>query len=164
MVVSTLLTLPLSFLLRRVQTIGIAGYFNLVPGGRDLLTLYDRARGTLEDPNVYGAFLVLPALLALQSVVSDSFGKAFRSAIVFGIISLAILLAFSRAAWGVLALTSALMLVLMVLTSRSQSQRSRIIVMALVVVALAAALVVFLWLNSIAQLFKQRATSTRAMI
>ncbi len=31
---------------------GIAGYFNLVPGGRDLLTLYDRARGTFKDPNV----------------------------------------------------------------------------------------------------------------
>src|SRR5882672_12462147 len=50
---------------------GIAGYFNLVPGGRDLLTLYDRARGTFKDPNVFGAFLILPALFALQSVVSD---------------------------------------------------------------------------------------------
>ena len=109
---------------------GIAGYFNLVPGGRDLLTLYDRARGTFKDPNVYGAFLVLPALFALQSVVSDRFGKSFRSAIAFGIISLAILLAFSRAAWGMLIITSAVMLVLMVLTSRSQSQRSRIIVIA----------------------------------
>ena len=123
---------------------GIAGYFNLVPGGRDLLTLYDRARGTFKDPNVFGAFLILPALLALQSVVSDKFGKSFRSAIAFGIISLAILLAFSRAAWGMLVITSAVMLVLMVLTSRSQSQRSRIILMALVVAVLAAALVAVL--------------------
>src|SRR5579862_1516446 len=45
---------------------GIAGYFHLVPGEHDLLTLYERARGTFKDPNVYGAFLVLPALLALQ--------------------------------------------------------------------------------------------------
>ena len=107
---------------------GIAGYFNLIPGGRDLLTLYDRARGTFKDPNVFGAFLVLPALFALQSVVSDKFGKSFRNAIAFGIISFAILLAFSRAAWGMLIITSGSMLVLMVLTSRSQSQRSRIIV------------------------------------
>ena len=57
---------------------GIAGYFNLVPGGRDLLTLYDRARGTFKDPNVLGAFLILPALFALQSVVSDA--SANRSA------------------------------------------------------------------------------------
>src|SRR6185295_11614418 len=54
---------------------GIAGYFNLVPGGHDLLTLYERARGTFKDPNVFGAFLVLPALFALQRVVSDRFAK-----------------------------------------------------------------------------------------
>ena len=54
---------------------GIAGYFNLVPGGHDLLTLYERARGTFKDPNVLAAFLILPSLFALQSVVSDRFGK-----------------------------------------------------------------------------------------
>src|SRR6267142_2362758 len=71
-------------------TSALAGYFNLVPGGHDLLTLYDRARGTFKDPNVLGAFLILPALLVLQSVVSDRLGKSFRSSIAFGIISLAI--------------------------------------------------------------------------
>src|ERR1700752_4724416 len=45
---------------------GIAGYLNLVPGGRDLLTLYDRARGTFKAPNVYAPFLILPALFVLQ--------------------------------------------------------------------------------------------------
>ena len=113
---------------------GIAGYFNLIPGGRDLLTLYDRARGTFKDPNVLGAFLILPAVLALQSVVTDRFGKSLRSAIAFGIISLAILLSFSRAAWGQLIVVSGFMLVLMVLTGRSQAQRSRIIMTALVAV------------------------------
>ncbi|ANW01852.1 O-antigen ligase family protein [Bradyrhizobium icense] len=138
---------------------GIAGYFNLIPGGRDLLTLYDRARGTFKDPNVLGAFLILPALFTLQSVVSDKFGKSLRSAIAFGIISLAILLSFSRAAWGQLIVTSAFTLALMVLTSRSQAQRSRIIVIALVTAVLAAALVaVLLSFDSIAQLFKERAS------
>jgi hypothetical protein len=138
---------------------GIAGYFNLIPGGRDLLTLYDRARGTFKDPNVLGAFLILPALFALQSVVSDKIGKSFRSAIAFGVISLAILLSFSRAAWGQLIATAGFMLVMMVLTSRSQAQRSRIIVTALVAVIIAAALVaVLLSLDSIAQLFKERAS------
>src|SRR3984893_1937421 len=88
-------------------TAGIAGYFSLVPGGHDLLTLYDRASGTFKDPNVFGAFLILPALFALQSVVSDSLAQSLRSTIALGIIALAILLAFSRAAWGGLALTSA---------------------------------------------------------
>src|SRR5712671_2458678 len=138
---------------------GIAGYFNLVPGGHDLLTLYDRARGTFKDPNVFGAFLILPALLVLQSVVSDRFGRSFRSGIAFGIMALAILLAFSRAAWGGLILTAAFMLALMVLTSRSQAKRSRIIVMAAVAVMIGAALVaVLLSFDSVSQLFKQRAS------
>lgn len=137
----------------------IAGYFHLVPGGHDLLTLYERARGTFKDPNVLGAFLILPALFALQSVVSDRLGKALRNAIAFGIMALAILLAFSRAAWGGLVLTSAFMLALMVLTSRSNAQRSRIIMMTAVAAILGVALIaVLLSFDSIAEMFKQRAS------
>jgi hypothetical protein len=140
-------------------TAGVAGYFNLVPGGHDLLTLYERARGTFKDPNVLGAFLILPALFVLQSVVSDRAGKAFRSAIAFGIMSLAILLAFSRAAWGGLLITSAFMLALMILTSRSHAQRSRIIVTAAVAAILVAMLVaVLLSFDSVNEMFKQRAS------
>ena len=140
-------------------TAGIAGYFNLVPGGRDLLTLYDRARGTFKDPNVLSAFLILPALFTLQSVVSDDFRKSFRSTIALGIMALAILLAFSRAAWGGLAITSAFMLTLMVLTSQSRAQRSRVIVMAVVAVIVVVMLIaVLLSFDSIGEMFKQRAS------
>src|ERR1700720_640144 len=125
-------------------TAGVAGYFNLVPGGHDLLTLYERARGTFKDPNVLGAFLILPALFVLQSVVSDHPGKSFRSTIALGIMALAILLAFSRAAWGGLVITSAYMLALMVLTSPSRAQRSRIVVIAVVAVVIVVALLAVL--------------------
>jgi hypothetical protein len=138
---------------------GIAGYFNLVPGGHDLLTLYERARGTFKDPNVLGAFLILPALFALQSVVSDNFGKSFRSTIALALMALAILLAFSRAAWGGLAITSAFMLALMVLTSQSRAQRSRIIVMSVVAVILVMLLIAaLLSFDSIRDMFQQRAS------
>jgi O-Antigen ligase len=138
---------------------GIAGYFNLVPGGHDLLTLYERARGTFKDPNVLGAFLILPALFTLQSVVSDRIGKSLRSTLVLGIMTLAILLAFSRAAWGGLVITSAFMLALMVLTSQSRAQRSRIIVMAVVAAIFAVMLIaVLLSFDSIAEMFRQRAS------
>jgi hypothetical protein len=137
----------------------IAGYFNLVPGGHDLLTLYERARGTFKDPNVLGAFLVLPALFVLQSVVSDPLGKAFRSTIALAMMALAILLAFSRAAWGGLVITSAFMLALMVLTSQSRPQRSRIIVMSVVaVIGVALLLAVLLSFDSISEMFRQRAS------
>jgi hypothetical protein len=138
---------------------GIAGYFNLVPGGHDLLTLYERARGTFKDPNVLGAFLILPALFVLQSVVSDRFAKSFRSTIALGIMALAILLAFSRAAWGGLAITSAFMLALMVLTSQTRAQRSRIIVMAVIAVIVVVMLIaVLMSFDSIGEMFRQRAS------
>jgi hypothetical protein len=138
---------------------GIAGYLNLIPGGHDLLTLYERARGTFKDPNVLGAFLILPALFVLQSVVSDGFGKSFLSTIALAIMALAILLAFSRAAWGGLVLTSAFMLALMVLTSPSRAQRSRIIVMSVVAVILVVLLIaVLLSFDSIREMFQQRAS------
>jgi hypothetical protein len=137
----------------------IAGYFHLVPGGNDLLTLYDRARGTFKDPNVLGGFLILPALFVLQSVVSDRFGKAFRNALAFGIMAFAILLAFSRAAWGQLILTAAFMLALMVLTSPSRPQRSRIVTIAIAaVIVVAVLLAVLLSFESIRDMFQQRAS------
>lgn len=139
--------------------LAIAGYFHLVPGGTDLLTLYGRARGTFKDPNVLGAFLILPALFSLQSVVSDNMARALRNVIAFAIMSLAILLAFSRAAWGGLVLTSAFMLALMVLTSRTNAQRSRIIIMAMMAAVLGLALIaVLLSFDATAEMFKQRAS------
>jgi hypothetical protein len=138
---------------------GIAGYLHLVPGGDDLLTLYGRARGTFKDPNVLGGFLILPALFALQSVVSDHFAKAFRNAVALGIISLAIFLAFSRAAWGQLAITAAFMLFLMMLTSHTRTQRQRIVLISILAVVLLALLVaVLLSFDSIDEMFRQRAS------
>jgi hypothetical protein len=140
-------------------TSALAGYFDLVPGGHDLLTLYERARGTFKDPNVLGAFLILPALFVLQSVVTDGFRKSFGSAIALGIMALAILLAFSRAAWGGLVITSAFMLALMVLTSPSRAQRSRIVVMSVVAAIIVVLLIaVLLSFDQIGEMFRQRAS------
>jgi hypothetical protein len=137
----------------------IAGYFDLVPGGHDLLTLYERARGTFKDPNVLGAFLILPALFALQSVVFDDLRKSLRSSIALAVIALAIFLAFSRAAWGGLALTGVFMLALMVLTSQTRAQRSRIVATSVVAIIVAIVLVALLLsFDSISDLFRQRAS------
>jgi hypothetical protein len=138
---------------------GIVGYLDLVPGGHDLLTLYGRARGTFKDPNVFAAFLILPTLFVLQSVVCDRMGKSLRSTVTLGILTLAILLAFSRAAWGGIALTSAFMLLLMVLTTPSRRQRTRIIVTAAIAVLFVAMLIaVLLSFDSINDMFRQRAS------
>ncbi|WP_315775132.1 MULTISPECIES: O-antigen ligase family protein [unclassified Bradyrhizobium] len=138
---------------------GVAGYFHLVPGGYDLLTLYGRARGTFKDPNVLGAFLILPALLALQNAVTARFAATLRASFALGVMALAILLAFSRAAWGGLVLTAAFMLATMVLTSQTRGERSRIIFMTLAAAVAGIVLIgVLLSIDSIADMFKQRAS------
>lgn len=138
---------------------GIAGYFNLFPSAHDTFTLYSRARGTFKDPNVLGAFLVLPALFCLQNVMTEGFAKASRNAAALAIIVLALLLAFSRAAWGVFVLTAAIMVATMLLTSRSAKQRSKLIAMTIVAVVVMAFLIAaLLSFDSIADLAKQRAS------
>jgi len=137
---------------------GIAGYFHLVPGHPDIFTLYGRAAGTFKDPNVLGAFVILPALLALQSVVCDPPAKATRSVVALGLIGLVVLLSFSRAAWGQLVFTAAFLLLLTYLTSTSPAQRTRLIAVAIIGVAVAVlALTVLLSFESIGNLFKERA-------
>lgn len=137
--------------------LGLVGYFGIA--GRDRFTLYSRLSGTFKDPNVYGAFVILPALLTLQSVVADPPRKALRNAIVFGVLCVGVLLAFSRAAWGLLVTTSALMLMLMLLTSPSAAARRRIVVTAAIAVAaLAVVIAVLLSLDQVQDLFRERAT------
>jgi hypothetical protein len=138
---------------------GIGGYFGLIPGGYDLFTLYGRAKGTFKDPNVLGAFLILPALVTLQSVLIDRLSKAMRSGVILSIISLAILLSFSRAAWGQLVATSAFVVVIMFLMSKSQNQRLRIVLLTcLAIAALALLLLILLSLDSTSNLFRERAS------
>ncbi|MEH2514359.1 hypothetical protein V1291_005713 [Nitrobacteraceae bacterium AZCC 1564] len=138
---------------------GVAGYFHLIPGGYDLLTLYSRARGTFKDPNVLAAFLILPALFSLQVVVTESLRKSFPSVLALGTITLAVLLAFSRASWGQLILCSAFMLILMYLTSPSTKERRRIVTMAVAAVVIAVVvMVILLSFSSIGDLFKERAS------
>ena len=62
-------------------------------------------RSTFKDPNVFGAFLILPALLALQMVVSGRLAQAAKGMGLLALLTVAILLSFSRAAWGQLAFT-----------------------------------------------------------
>ena len=135
---------------------GVLAYFRLIPGSAELL-LYDRARGTFKDPNVFGAFLVLPALLALQMVIAGRLAQAAKGMLLIALFSIAILLSFSRAAWGQLAITGAIMLVLTFFTTPSASQRLRIVLIAMAgVAALALLISALLSLDAVANLFKER--------
>jgi hypothetical protein len=136
---------------------GIAGYFRLVPGAGDLLLLYDRARGTFKDPNVFGAFLVLPALLALQGVIAGRFRQAARSLVLLAIFAAGLLLSFSRAAWGQMAVTGLMVLLLTFVTTPSPSQRLRIVLLSIAgLAAMALFLAALLSVDMVANLLKER--------
>lgn len=135
---------------------GIAGYAGIL---HDTFTLYGRARGTFKDPNVMGAFLLLPALVVMQRVVAGNLRQMIVNGIFFMIIGGGIFLSFSRAAWGILVLGGVITMALMFITTGSSAQRTRIVAAAIAIMVLAAGLlVVLLSLDSVADLFKTRAS------
>src|SRR5260370_34691162 len=77
----------LSLLMRGVVVAGtvasavaILSYFHLLGPLSDFFLMYDRAKAAFNDPNVLGAFLVLPALLMLQRILTGGAGEAAQAA------------------------------------------------------------------------------------
>jgi hypothetical protein len=137
---------------------GTVGYFHLVPA-TDLFLLYDRARGTFNDPNVLGAFVVLPAILAYQRVLTGRFGEVMRSGVVLLVLLAGMFLSFSRGAWAQFALAAALLMVLEFVTTTSTRARARIVLLAILgVLAIAGFLAALLSIDKVASLFETRAS------
>ncbi|PVB63299.1 O-antigen ligase family protein [Labrenzia sp. 011] len=140
-----------------VAAIGIAGYFQLFPGA-GYFTLYDRARGTFQDPNVFGPFLVLPTVLLLQRLLKDSVLRNLHLLVPLAILLLAVFLSFSRGAWGLLVAAVLTVYLLALITEQTPRRRARLIFLGvtgtLAVVALIAAA---LSIDSVAEMFSQRA-------
>jgi hypothetical protein len=135
----------------------VAGYFHLLGGTLDMFVLYDRARGTFNDPNVLGAFVVLPGLMVFQRMLAGR--RVIRSTIARLIMLAALLLSFSRGAWGQFVFAAALMMALTFFTSRSSGERLRILLVAVLgLVVVAVAIVALLSIPQVAELFTQRAT------
>lgn len=77
--------------------LGIIGYFHAIPGF-EVFTLYDRAKGAFQDPNVFGPFLVTPSLYLIYGLLSGKAMHAPWRILGLLILSLAVFLSFSRAA------------------------------------------------------------------
>ncbi len=134
---------------------GILGYFN-VAGLAHLFTDNNRAMGAFKDPNVYGPFLIWPAVVVMQRMMVRRIGVIDIGAL--GIMVVALLLSFSRGAWAHFALSAALMITLSFLTARQTSTRMRIFVMSAVAVALLMVFVaILLSIPAIHKMFEVRA-------
>jgi O-Antigen ligase len=141
------------------SVIAVLSYFRLLGPISDLFLMYGRAHAAFNDPNVLGAFLILPAMLALQRVLSGRFADATRASLLLGLIAIAVLLTFSRAAWGQFALTAALVLFFTFVTSRSPNERMRIVLITIAgLVVMVLVLMALLSTERVADLFKERAS------
>lgn len=143
-----------------VGLLGILGYFGF---GSALFTLYGRAKGTFQDPNVFGPFLVLPWTVLVHSLLTEPLmarpvWKPLLRLVALGVLTLAILLSFSRAAWGLAVFAGLGVYVLVFIDARTARERARLAGFALAgVVAFVALLAVALSVDAISGMLLQRA-------
>ncbi|HLH48034.1 MAG TPA: O-antigen ligase family protein [Roseiarcus sp.] len=106
---------------------GILGYFN-VAGLAEHFTLYNRASGTFKDPNVLGPFLAPPLIWLSQAILLRQAKGFVRTYLPLLVMLTALLLSFSRGAWGVWVASTLMMIGLTYLTTPSSRLRRRIVI------------------------------------
>ena len=137
--------------------LGIAGYFHAFPGA-EVFTLYDRAAGAFQDPNVFGPFLVLPGIFMLHRLMTGSVARMPLYAVPLLIVTGGIFFSFSRGAWGLFAASAILLVGGLFLQSASGLFRLRVVVMSIVAVGLLlVAVIILLQIPAVAELFSNRA-------
>jgi O-antigen ligase len=137
--------------------LGIAGYFHAFPGA-EAFTLYDRAAGAFQDPNVFGPFLVLPAIYMLHRLMSGSVLRMPLYAVPLLILTGGIFFSFSRGAWGLFAASAIMLMAGLFLQSASGLFRLRVVVMSLLaVVLIVLAVIVILQIPGVSDFFFSRA-------
>jgi len=135
---------------------GIAGYFSVFPRAHDLFATFDRALGAFKDPNVFGPFLIWPALIVLERMIVRRIRMI--DVVITGILALALLVSFSRGAWFHAAVSIAVTLALAFITAPTQRARVRIFNLGIIgILALAAFVAILLSFESIRTMFEQRA-------
>jgi hypothetical protein len=144
-----------------ISLAGIAGYFSLFPGAHEMFTLYGRALGTFKDPNVFGPFLIWPALVVLDRILVRR--ARIADVLIAGILLLGLLLSFSRGAWFHFAVSCLVMIGLAYVTAETPGARMRIFTMSAIgIAALVALIVIALSFDSVAVMFRERAQLTQS--
>lgn len=138
--------------------IAILGYFRLLPNS-DWFLLYERATGPFKDPNVLGSFMIFGSTIAIQRVLTCKGRDMIGACFALVVISLAVFLSMSRAAWGLLVLCGAMIAFFSFVTAESRSTRTRILVMLMIgLFVVVIAIIGLLSIDKVQQLFKARAS------
>jgi hypothetical protein len=138
---------------------GTLGYLGIIPG-HDSLTLYGRAKALFNDPNVFGPFLILPAMYALQRVLLGTPRRAAVAAAVVMVIVVGVFASFSRAAWAHLIASGLAVYVMCFFFVANAKEKVRMLILAMVgVMMVVVALGGLLSIPSVQRLFEVRATA-----
>ena len=108
--------------------LGTLGYLGI---GHDLFTRYDRAKAFFNDPNVFGPFLILPAMYMLQRLLLAPPQRALWAALAYGVLLIGVFASFSRAAWGHIVISSAIVYVLIFVLEAHARQKVRMLLLAM---------------------------------
>jgi hypothetical protein len=138
--------------------IGVAAYFRMLPSSEMFIRAM-RAASTFKDPNVFGPFLVLPGLIAMQRMMFGRPRAVILNGVVLLIIAAGLFFSFSRGAWGHFAASAVMMMFFLYVTAPSGGQRLRVIVFAVMgVAAIAVLILALLSISGVGALFKERAS------
>ncbi len=138
--------------------LGILGYFHAFPGA-EAFTLYDRAKGAFQDPNVFGPFLIAPALYLMHGLLTGKLSAAPLRVIGLLVIALGVFLSFSRAAWALFLFSAVALVFILLLKERTGAFRLKILLLSLTaVVLLVVAVVIALQFEQVRNLFLDRTT------
>ena len=139
--------------------LGTLGYMGLIPGA-GLFTRYGRAKALFNDPNVFGPFLILPAMYVLQRVLLADRRRALIAAGLFLILAVGVFASFSRAAWGHLAISAMIVFVCNFFLVAHAAEKVRMLLIAMAgIMVMVVGLAGLLSIPQVASLFELRAAS-----
>lgn len=136
--------------------LGILGYFHAFPGA-EVFTRYDRAKGAFQDPNVFGPFLVTPAIYLMHGLLTGKISAAPLRIAGLLVLALGIFLSFSRAAWILFLFCAVALVLVLLLKERTGAFRLKIVSLTLAaIVIMVGSLIVALQFEKVQSLFSSR--------
>jgi O-antigen ligase len=139
--------------------VGTLGYLHLIPAA-DFFTRYGRAKAFFNDANVFGPFLILPAMYALQRVLLGTRKRAFWAALILMVLFIGVFVSFSRAAWGHMAASAIIVFLLIFMLEAYAREKVRMLLIAMAgVLVVAVAIGGMLSIPAVSDLFEVRAQS-----
>jgi hypothetical protein len=135
---------------------GTLGYLS----GSELLTKFGRAKAFFNDPNVFGPFLVLPAMYLLQRVLLARRWRAMWAGVLFMVIVVGVFASFSRAAWGHFAASAGAVFLLIFFLEAQARDKVRMMLIAMAgLLVIVVAIAGMLSIPQVSRLFEVRATA-----